>query len=73
MLPVCNSGSVKDGGLSWLPFVATRSEHLGDRPGEASRKDLEQAARNAGLSGTSASTKEELKEDLLEHAQQSGE
>lgn len=54
-------------------FVATRTEHLGDRPGEASREDLEQAARNAGLSGTSASTKEELKEDLLEHAQQSGE
>jgi hemerythrin superfamily protein len=52
-------------------FVAARTEHLGDRPGQASREDLEQAARNAGLS-TSASTKEELKEDLLEHAEQSG-
>ena len=54
-------------------FVAARTEHLGDRPGQASREDLEQAARNAGLSGISASSKKELKEDLLEHAQQSGE
>jgi hemerythrin superfamily protein len=54
-------------------FVTARTEHLGDRPGQASREDLEQAARNAGLSGISASSKKELKEDLLEHAQQSGE
>jgi hemerythrin superfamily protein len=53
-------------------FVTARSEHLGDRPGQASREDLEQAARNAGLSGVSSSSKEEIKEDLLEHAQQSG-
>jgi hypothetical protein len=54
-------------------FVTARTEHLGDRPGHASREDLEQAARNAGLSGVSSSSKEEIKEDLLEHAQQSGE
>jgi hemerythrin superfamily protein len=54
-------------------FVTARTEHLGDRPGQASREDLEQAARNAGLSGVSSSSKEEIKEDLLEHAQQSGE
>jgi len=54
-------------------FVTARTEHLGDRPGQASRADLEQAARNAGLRGTSASSKEEIKEELLEHAQQSGE
>jgi hemerythrin superfamily protein len=54
-------------------FVAARTEHLGDRPGQASREDLEQAARNAGLSGVSSSSKEEIKEDLREHAQQSGE
>ena len=54
-------------------FVSARTEHLGDRPGQASRDDLEQAARNAGLSGTSGSSKKELKEELLEHAQQSGE
>jgi hemerythrin superfamily protein len=54
-------------------FVSARTEHLGDRPGQATRDDLEQAARNAGLSGTSSSSKKELKEELLEHAQQSGE
>jgi hemerythrin superfamily protein len=53
-------------------FVTARTEHLGDRPGQASRADLDQAARNAGLS-TNASSKKELKEDLLEHAQQSSE
>jgi hemerythrin superfamily protein len=53
-------------------FVTARTEHLGDRPGQASRDDLEQAARNAGLSGMSSSTKEEIKKDLLQHAQQSG-
>jgi hemerythrin superfamily protein len=54
-------------------FVTARTEHLGDRPGQASREDLEQAARNAGLSGVSSSSKGEIKEDLLEHAQKSGE
>jgi hemerythrin superfamily protein len=54
-------------------FVTARTDHLGDRPGQASREDLEQAARNAGLSGVSSSSKAEIKEDLLEHAQQSGE
>ena len=54
-------------------FVSARTEHLGDRPGQASREDLEQAARNAGLSGFSSSSKQEIQEDLLEHAQQSGE
>lgn len=54
-------------------FISARTEHLGDRPGQATREDLEQAARNAGLSGISSSSKKELKEDLLEHAQQSGE
>jgi hypothetical protein len=38
-----------------------------------SREDLEHAARNAGFSGVSSSSKKEIKEDLLEHAQQSGE
>jgi hypothetical protein len=54
-------------------FISARTEHLGDRPGQATREDLEQAARNAGLSDISSSSKKELKEDLLEHAQQSGE
>jgi hypothetical protein len=54
-----------------LGFITARTEHLGDRPGQATRDDLQQAARNAGLSGTSSSSKEEIKEELLEHAQQS--
>lgn len=54
-------------------FVTARTEHLGDRPGQATRDELQQAARNAGLTGTSSSSKEEIKTELLEHAQQSGE
>jgi hypothetical protein len=54
-------------------FISARTEHLGDRPGQASRDELLQAAANAGLSGTSNSSKKELKQDLLEHAEQSGE
>ena len=54
-------------------FVTARTEHLGDRPGQATRDELQQAARNAGLAGTSSSSKEEIKTELLEHAQQSGE
>jgi hypothetical protein len=54
-------------------FITSRTEHLGDRPGQATREELQQAASNAGLSGTSSSSKKELKKELLEHAQQSGE
>ena len=54
-------------------FVTARTEHLGDRPGQATRDELQQAARNAGLTGTSSSSKEEINTELLEHAQQSGE
>jgi hemerythrin superfamily protein len=54
-------------------FVEARTEHLGDRPGQAGREELEQAARNAGLSGIRSSSKKELKQELLEHAQQSEE
>jgi hemerythrin superfamily protein len=54
-------------------FVTARTEHLGERPGQATRDELQQAVRNAGLTGTSSSSKEEIKTELLEHAQQSGE
>jgi hemerythrin superfamily protein len=54
-------------------FVTARTEHLGDRPGQAKREVLEQQAINAGLRGSSARSKQEIKHDLLEHAQQSGE
>jgi hemerythrin superfamily protein len=54
-------------------FISARTEHLGERPGQATREELQQAARNAGLSGTSGNSKEEIKEKLLEHAEESGE
>ena len=54
-------------------FVAARTDHLGDRPGQATRDDLRQQASNAGLAGVSNSSKDEIKEDLLAHAQESGE
>jgi hemerythrin superfamily protein len=54
-------------------FVTARTEHLGDRPGQATRDDLRQQASNAGLTGASTSSKEEIKADLLAQAQQSGE
>jgi hypothetical protein len=41
-------------------FAASRAEHLGDRPGEATQQELRQQARNAGLSGASTMKKEEL-------------
>jgi hemerythrin superfamily protein len=41
-------------------FAATREEHLGDRPGEATRDELMEQAKNAGISGASAMTKQEL-------------
>ncbi|GAA4552252.1 hemerythrin domain-containing protein [Amycolatopsis samaneae] len=45
-------------------FAASRARHLGDRPGEAGKPELLAQARNAGVSGASAMTKEELAEQL---------
>ena len=45
-------------------FVAARAEHMGDRPGEATRDDVAQQAANAGLSGRSAKSKGELTDEL---------
>ena len=45
-------------------FTASRAQHLGDQPGEASRAELELQARNAGISGASTMTKEELVKEL---------
>lgn len=41
-------------------FAASRAKHLGDRPGEETMRELQQQARNAGLSGAASMTKEEL-------------
>lgn len=45
-------------------FVRSRAEHMGQQPGEATRDELEQQARNAGVEGTSSMTKDELKDEL---------
>jgi iron-sulfur cluster repair protein YtfE (RIC family) len=42
-------------------FLAARAEHWGDRPGEASRTDLEIQARNADIEGRSSMSTEELR------------
>ncbi len=42
-------------------FLTARAAHWGDRPGEASRDDLAVQAQNAGISGRSQMSKDELK------------
>ncbi|GAA2264061.1 hypothetical protein GCM10009853_016730 [Glycomyces scopariae] len=49
-------------------FAASRAEHLGDKPGEASRKELEMQARNMNLTGTSDMNKARLAEELKQQA-----
>lgn len=45
-------------------FAASREAHLGDQPGEATKEELRIQARNAGISGTSTMSKDELIEEL---------
>lgn len=47
-------------------FAASRAEHLGDRPGDAGREELEAQARNAGISGASSMSKQELEDALAD-------
>lgn len=49
-------------------FAASRAEHMGDQPGEASREELLLQARNAGLTGASSMSKEELARELKKNA-----
>jgi hypothetical protein len=49
-------------------FVAARAEHMGDRPGEATKAELLMQAENADLSGRSTMDKEELTSALREQA-----
>jgi hemerythrin superfamily protein len=51
-------------------FAASRAEHLGDRPGQATREELVQQARNADISGAASGTKDEIRSKLLSHAGQ---
>jgi hemerythrin superfamily protein len=41
-------------------FTASRAQHMGDRPGEATREELELQARNAGIAGASTMSKDQL-------------
>ena len=45
-------------------FIATRAEHMGDQPGAATKPELVQQADNAGISGASAMTKDEILDEL---------
>ncbi|MEV4313782.1 hemerythrin domain-containing protein [Actinocrispum sp. NPDC049592] len=45
-------------------FAASRAKHLGERPGEATKEELMTQARNAGLTGVSGMTREQLSRAL---------
>jgi hemerythrin superfamily protein len=45
-------------------FAASRAQHLGDQPGEATREELMVQARNAGVAGASSMTKDQLEKEL---------
>jgi hemerythrin superfamily protein len=49
-------------------FASARATHLGDRPGAATKTELQQQARNTGLGGISDSSKAEIKRALREQA-----
>ena len=49
-------------------FAESRSDHLGQMPGEASKEQLLQQARNVGLSGAGSMTKDELRDELQKRA-----
>ncbi|CAM3717691.1 hemerythrin domain-containing protein [Kibdelosporangium persicum] len=45
-------------------FAASRARHLGEQPGEATKQELLQQARNAGISGVSGMNRDELTKAL---------
>ncbi|MCE7011415.1 hemerythrin domain-containing protein [Kibdelosporangium philippinense] len=45
-------------------FAASRAKHLGEMPGQATKGELLQQARNAGISGASGMSREQLTEAL---------
>lgn len=50
-------------------FLAAREENLGDQPADITKADLEQQAANISLSGASAMSKAELKDELADEAE----
>jgi hemerythrin superfamily protein len=49
-------------------FAASRAAHLGEHPGQATRDELYQQAKNADLPGRSSKSKEQLKEGLQDQS-----
>jgi hemerythrin superfamily protein len=49
-------------------FAESRSDHLGQMPGEASKEQLLQQARNVGMSGAGSMSKHELRDELQKRA-----
>jgi hypothetical protein len=47
-------------------FAESRSGHLGQQPGEESKEQLLQQARNVGMSGAGSMSKDELRSELQE-------
>jgi hemerythrin superfamily protein len=50
-------------------FAASRAEHLGEQPGEATVEELRLQADNVGLTGASSMSKQELKSELEQRAE----
>lgn len=51
-------------------FLESRKEHLGDMPDDITRDELVQQARNAGMSGATGDSKEELEGRLADAAEE---
>jgi hemerythrin superfamily protein len=51
-------------------FMVARAEHMGDRPGEATRDELLQQAQNAGIEGAASMTKDQLDKELRRRAEE---
>ncbi|GAA2102208.1 hypothetical protein GCM10009841_18510 [Microlunatus panaciterrae] len=49
-----------------VAFSTVRAEHLGDKPGEATRDELVRKAQNADISGAASMTKDEARKSLRE-------
>ena len=45
-------------------FITSRAEHMGDRPGEATKAEILQQAENAGIEGAGSKSKDELTAEL---------
>ena len=51
-------------------FLRSRAEHLGERPDDITKEQLEQQAANADVSGASGMSKDELKSTLADEAEE---